>query len=88
MAVARKPMTPSKMTDESEDDYSAYADMSDEQLLQLAIERSLAETNLTPWQIRQIHSQTKSNAPFPRQQPPSNSNPANPPVTASANPPR
>lgn len=88
MAVAKMPMPASRMTDESMDDYSAYADMSDEQLLQLAIERSLAETNLTPWQIRQIQAQTKSPGPSATQRPPCNPNPANPPVTATENPPR
>jgi len=43
----------------NEDDYSAYAHMSEEQLLQLAIERSLADVNLTPWQNRQLHAHTE-----------------------------
>ncbi|XP_057209745.1 ankyrin repeat and SOCS box protein 2 [Triplophysa rosa] len=85
MAVSKMLMPASRTTDESEDDHSAYADMSDEQLLQLAIKQSLAETNLTPWKIRQINGNTRSTAPFATQRSPSN--PANPAVTASANPP-
>jgi len=60
----------------NEDDYSAYAHMSEEQLLQLAIERSLADVNLTPWQNRQLHAHTE---PAVRTQQPSfNPNSANP----------
>ncbi|XP_066533673.1 ankyrin repeat and SOCS box protein 2-like [Hoplias malabaricus] len=70
------------------EDYSAYSSMSDEQLLQLAIERSLAEANLTPRdnQPFQSHSlQLEKCSCVQRIQniPP----PANPPANPLANPP-
>lgn len=69
-------MAVSRTTNEDLEDYSAYAHMSEEQLLQLAIERSLADTNLSPWQNRHLHAH--SEPAVPRQQPPFNPNSANP----------
>lgn len=59
------------------EDYSAYAHLSEEQLLQLAIERSLADTNFTPRQNRQLHAHTEP--AVPTQQPQFHPNSANPP---------
>ncbi|KAK7150315.1 hypothetical protein R3I93_011538 [Phoxinus phoxinus] len=70
-------MAVSRTINEDLEDYSAYAHMSEEQLLQLAIERSLADTNLTPWHNRQPHVHT--GPAVPTQQPPFNPNSANPP---------
>ncbi|XP_062857513.1 ankyrin repeat and SOCS box protein 2-like [Trichomycterus rosablanca] len=74
------------------EDYSAYANMSEEQLIQLAIERSLADTNPTLHQSCQRRSPAHSPAqPTRLQRPrvsPSANSPANPPPSLSANPPR
>ncbi|XP_051500708.1 ankyrin repeat and SOCS box protein 2-like [Myxocyprinus asiaticus] len=87
MAAARVTMAASRTTNDDLDDYSAYAHMSQEQLLQLAIERSLADTNMTPWQNGQFYTHTQPTAPLATRQPPCNPNRTNPPVAASANPP-
>lgn len=87
MAVARMPMAALRTTNENEEDYSAYANMSDEELLQLAIERSLADSNFTPRQNQQIHSHVMPSTSSAPQRTPSNPNPSSLHVTASANPP-
>lgn len=79
MAAARVTMAASRTTNGELEDYSAYAHMSEEQLLQLAIERSLAETNLSPWQNRQVQAHTQPAAPKGTERPPANPNSANPP---------
>ncbi|XP_003200756.1 ankyrin repeat and SOCS box protein 2 isoform X1 [Danio rerio] len=79
MAAARVTMAASRTTSRELEDYSAYAHMSEEQLLQLAIERSLAETNLSPWQDRQVQAHTQPAVPKGAQRPPANPNSANPP---------
>ncbi|KAI4899342.1 hypothetical protein NFI96_014594, partial [Prochilodus magdalenae] len=70
------------------EDYSAYSNMSDEQLVQLAIERSLAEANLIPRQNRAFRS---SMLPLDRcsrvRQPQNIAPPANPPANPPAHPP-
>uniref|UniRef100_A0A8C2GWX7 Ankyrin repeat and SOCS box containing 2a, tandem duplicate 1 n=1 Tax=Cyprinus carpio TaxID=7962 RepID=A0A8C2GWX7_CYPCA len=68
-------MASSLTTKDNLEDFSAYAHLSEDQLLQLAIERSLANTNVTPWQNRQVHAHTQPAT----QQPPCNPNSANPP---------
>lgn len=88
MAVARMPMAALRTTSENEEDYSAYANMSDEELLQLAIERSLADTNLTPRQNQQMYSHAMPTTSSATQRAPCNPSPFSLPVTASANPPR
>uniref|UniRef100_A0A3B1JZ71 Ankyrin repeat and SOCS box containing 2a, tandem duplicate 2 n=1 Tax=Astyanax mexicanus TaxID=7994 RepID=A0A3B1JZ71_ASTMX len=66
------------------EDYSAYANMTDDQLLQLAIERSLAETNSTPRQNQAFCSNMQPLDRYSRVRRPQNFPPrANP----SANPP-
>ncbi|TRY57010.1 hypothetical protein DNTS_023922 [Danionella cerebrum] len=80
MAAARVTMAASRTENANLEDYSAYAHMSEEQLLQLAIERSLAETNLTPWQNRQLHTHIQPSPPKDPQRPPNNPNSANPPI--------
>ncbi|KAF4099540.1 ankyrin repeat and SOCS box protein 2 [Onychostoma macrolepis] len=65
-------MAASMTTNDDLEDFSAYAHLSEEQLLQLAIERSLADTNLTPRQNRQVNAHTQSCMPC-------NPNSANPP---------
>ncbi|XP_076873731.1 ankyrin repeat and SOCS box protein 2 [Brachyhypopomus gauderio] len=78
-------------------DYSAFSNMSEEELLQVAIELSLAEAKPTTWQNRYTRSHTQ---PPPAQYPsvqrpqdllppadPPADPPANPPVNLSANPP-
>ncbi|XP_051954645.1 ankyrin repeat and SOCS box protein 2 [Xyrauchen texanus] len=87
MAAARVTMAALRTTNDDLDDYSAYAHMSEEQLLQLAIERSLADTNMTPWQNRQFHAHTQLNAPLATRRPPCNPNQTIISVAASANPP-
>ncbi|XP_051732334.1 ankyrin repeat and SOCS box protein 2 [Ctenopharyngodon idella] len=78
MAVARATMAASRTTNEDLEDYSAYVHMSEQQLLQLAIERSLADTNLTPWQDRQLHTHTEPAGPTQRPQfIPNSANPPN-----------
>ncbi|XP_067273551.1 ankyrin repeat and SOCS box protein 2 isoform X2 [Pseudorasbora parva] len=77
MAAARVSMAASRTSNEDLEDYSAYAHMSEGQLLQLAIERSLADANLSPWHNRQLRTRTEAAAPT--QQPPFNPNSANPP---------
>ncbi|XP_026089120.1 ankyrin repeat and SOCS box protein 2-like isoform X1 [Carassius auratus] len=79
MAVARVTMAASRTTGEDLEDFSAYAHLSQEQLLQIAIERSLADTNLTPWQNQQVHAHMQPADPIATQGPPCNPNPANPP---------
>lgn len=72
-------MAASMTTNDDLEDFSAYAHLSEEQLLQLAIERSLADTNLTPWQKRQMHAHTQPAAPKATPRLPCNPNSANPP---------
>uniref|UniRef100_A0A673NEW7 Ankyrin repeat and SOCS box protein 2-like n=1 Tax=Sinocyclocheilus rhinocerous TaxID=307959 RepID=A0A673NEW7_9TELE len=71
-------MASSVTTKDDLEDFSANAHLSEEQLLQLAIERSLADTNVTPWQNRQVHAHTQPAASKATQQPPCNPNSANP----------
>ncbi|XP_016372117.1 ankyrin repeat and SOCS box protein 2-like [Sinocyclocheilus rhinocerous] len=79
MAAASVTMAASRTTEEDLEDFSAYAHLSQEQLLQIAIERSLADTNLTPWQHQQVHAHTQPADPKATQRPPCNPIPANPP---------
>uniref|UniRef100_W5KHJ3 Ankyrin repeat and SOCS box containing 2a, tandem duplicate 2 n=1 Tax=Astyanax mexicanus TaxID=7994 RepID=W5KHJ3_ASTMX len=69
------------------EDYSAYANMTDDQLLQLAIERSLAETNSTPRQNQAFCSNMQPLDRYSRVRRPQNFPPPHPPANASANPP-
>ncbi len=79
MAAASVTMAASMTTKDDLEDFSAYAHLSDEQLLQLAIERSLADSNFTPRQNRQVHAHTQPADPKATQRLPSNPNSANPP---------
>lgn len=87
MAAARV-WAPSLMTSSADtEDYSIYSNMSEEQLLQLAIERSLADEN-----AQQICSRTPrltalcSGFPQSERVPTPANPPANPPATSPANP--
>ncbi|XP_073673262.1 ankyrin repeat and SOCS box protein 2 [Garra rufa] len=64
-----------RTTSEELDDFRANAHFSQDQLLQIAIERSLADANSTPWQNRQMHAHPH----LATQQSSSSSNSANPP---------
>lgn len=79
MAAASVSMAASTTTKDDLEDFSAYAHLSDEQLLQLAIERSLADSNFTPRQNRQLHANTQPADPKATQRLPCNPNSANPP---------
>uniref|UniRef100_A0A8C2JXK7 Ankyrin repeat and SOCS box containing 2a, tandem duplicate 1 n=1 Tax=Cyprinus carpio TaxID=7962 RepID=A0A8C2JXK7_CYPCA len=79
MAAASMTMAASRTAGEDFEDFSAYAHLSQEQLLQIAIERSLADTNLTPWQNQQVHAHMQPADPIATQRPRCNPNPANPP---------
>ncbi|KAL0164605.1 hypothetical protein M9458_040358, partial [Cirrhinus mrigala] len=72
-------MAASGTTTDDLDDFSAYAHLSQEQLLQIAIERSLADANLTPWQNQQVRAHAQPAATKTTQQTPCNPNSANPP---------
>ncbi|XP_030628039.1 ankyrin repeat and SOCS box protein 2-like [Chanos chanos] len=62
MDAARLSVPRSTRTGVAYEDYSLYNKMSDEQLLQLAVERSLADANITPWRSQQIKSLSPSTA--------------------------
>ncbi|XP_026854841.2 ankyrin repeat and SOCS box protein 2-like [Electrophorus electricus] len=93
MAAARVSVPGLHTTAVDTKDYSAYTNMSEEELLQVAIELSLAEAKPTMWQNRYIRSHTQPPpAQYPSVQrrqnlPPPADPPANSPVNLSANPP-
>ncbi|XP_050927494.1 ankyrin repeat and SOCS box protein 2 isoform X1 [Lates calcarifer] len=83
-------------SEENLDDYNIYSKLSDEELLQIAVERSLADTHLPPSsssssaaptqtnpKLRQRHTPPPALRPPPAPRPPDISNSANPPTALS-----